>query len=291
MAYANDCVETVENPSNAQPSVQAQRAKGHAHLSVVRRDTLSESKLTSKLRDLRMSGSMKLLFPRSDGTFDAVFLNSAGGVTGGDSFSLSAEVDQGATLRLSSQAAERIYRAMPGQTGQVVNTLRAEASSNLYWLPQETILFDQAALDRTLSIDMASSAKVLACEVLLFGRTAMGERVRDLRLTDKIDVRVDGKLVFADRLRIHGDAQAQLQHMTVADGGLAVGSVVFAASGAAGMLDAIRALLPISCGASALNEDLVFLRLCASDGFELRQTLIPVLRLMTGGDLPRPWMI
>lgn len=269
---------------------KTQRAKGRAHLHVVPR-TEDEPRTGSKLADLRMSGSLKLLFPRHDGPLDAVFLNSAGGITGGDAFDLSAKVDKDASLRLSSQAAERIYKAMPGQVGQVNNRLEIAADASLYWLPQETILFDDAALDRRLDISMASTSRLLACEVLLFGRQAMGEIVQNLCLNDRIDLRVDGELVFADRLRIRGNAQEHLNHAAVTSGGLAVGSVIFAAQGASGMLDAVRALLPISCGASALSEDLVFLRLSAPDGFELRQILIPVLRLLSGGDLPRPWMI
>ena len=288
MAQASSGAEVIEKQMGFSAAPNAQRAKGCAHLCVTHHPGPQPK---SKLSDLRMSGSLKLLFPRSDGPLDAVFLNSAGGVTGGDAFALSAKAEEGASLHLSSQAAERIYKAVPGQTGRIVNKLSVGPCGELHWLPQETILFDAAALDRSLSIEMASSARVLACEVLLFGRTAMGENVGDLRLNDKIDLRVDGKLVFADRLSIQGDAQGQLQHMTVSSGGRAVGSVIFAAPGAAGMLDAVRSLLPISCGASALSEDLVFLRLCAPDGYELRQTLIPVLRLLSGGDLPRPWMI
>lgn len=70
---------------------KTQRAKGSAHLRVVPR-AKDEPRNGSKLADLRMSGSLKLLFPRHDGPLDAVFLNSAGGITGGDRFDLSATV-------------------------------------------------------------------------------------------------------------------------------------------------------------------------------------------------------
>lgn len=239
-----------------------------------------------------MGGSAKLLFPRPQGAaLEAVFLNCAGGVTGGDVFSLTASLAPGAALRMTTQAAERIYRAMPGAPGRVVTDLTLGCGADMMWLPQETILFDGAALDRTLSVDMAEGARLLACEVLVFGRAAMGETVRSLHLRDRIDLRRDGRLVFADRLRLDGDAQAQLDRAGVADGAGAMGSVLLSAPGAAGKLDAIRAWLPDSGGASALSEDLVFARVLAPDSFILRATLVPLLTELARGPLPRPWML
>lgn len=113
----------------------------------------------------------------------------------------------------------------------MTNQLDIQENATLHWLPQETILFDDAALDRKLDISMTATSRLLACEVLLFGRTAMGETVENLRLKDRIDLRVDGRLVFADRLHFDGNAQAQLQSATATSGGLAIGSVIFAAAG------------------------------------------------------------
>ncbi|MBS0126620.1 urease accessory protein UreD [Aestuariicoccus sp. KMU-90] len=245
----------------------------------------------SVIRDLAMAGSAKLLFPRGAGPMlDAVFLNSAGGVTGGDDFSLSASVDDGASLRLSTQAAERIYRAPPDSApGRIDTRLTAGQGAALHWLPQETILFDGAALDRRLRIEMAADARVIACETLIFGRAAMGESVHDLRLSDRIDLIRDGRLVLADRLRLVGNAAAQLGRLT--GGALAVASVAVAAPGVAAMLDALRAQLPATAGASALDDGLIFVRLVAEDGYVLRQSLVPLLRLLAQDDLPRPWML
>ncbi|MBV2361704.1 urease accessory protein UreD [Thalassococcus sp. CAU 1522] len=239
-----------------------------------------------------MSGSAKLLFPRNaDESLAAVFLNTAGGVTGGDAFHLTASAEAGASLTLTTQAAERVYRALPDETGLVRTRLSCAEGATLHWLPQETILFDGAALDRHLSIDMAGDASLLACEVLVFGRAAMGEDVRDLRLRDRIDLRRDGRLCFADRLQLTGDAATALRRPFVADGARAMGSVVFAAPGAAHRLEGLRAGLPPQAGVSALHDDLVFLRATAADGFALRGLLIPLLARLSGAELPRPWMI
>ncbi|MFW2542396.1 urease accessory protein UreD [Primorskyibacter sp. 2E107] len=273
--------------SPAKPATIApQRARGAAFLSVRPRDG------RSVIGDLSMSGSSKLLFPQGRGTMlDAVYLNSSGGVTGGDDLSLGADVLPGGALRMTTQAAERIYRAAPGAPGRVVTRLTAAADAQLIWLPQETILFDGAALDRSLSIDLARGARLLASEVLIFGREAMGERVRSLHLRDRIDLRIGDAHVFADRLRLNGDAARILDCRGTASGMIAVASVLCAAPGVASRLDALRAGLPETAGASALHDDLVFMRLLAPDGFELRRSLVPLLTDLAGTALPRPWML
>lgn len=107
--------------------------------------------------------------------------------------------------------------------------LQIEAGARLDWLPQETIVFDGAALDRRLSVEMAPDARFLLCEPLIFGRAAMGERVTDLRHADRIDIRRGGKLVWADRLRLFGDAFARLADPAIARGAQAMATVVLAA--------------------------------------------------------------
>ena len=238
-----------------------------------------------------MSGSSKLLFPRALDALQAVYLNSSGGVTGGDAFDITATAREGAHLAITTQAAERVYRALPGETGHVDTRLTLEAGARLDWLPQETILFDGAALDRRLSVEMAGDARLLLCEPLIFGRAAMGESVTELRHADRIDIARAGRLVWSDRLRLNGDAAACLADPAIAEGARAMATVVLAAPGAAAQVAPLRGMLPETGGVSALDPDLLVLRLLAIDGFELRRHLCPILRRLSGAELPRPWMI
>ncbi|SNR52046.1 urease accessory protein UreD [Puniceibacterium sediminis] len=268
------------------PAPAAQRARGRTHLAARCRSD------QTVIADLHQSGASRLLFPRPSGAaLPAVWLNTSGGVTGGDQFSAHFEAAAGAHLSLTSQAAERVYRALPGDPGRVETTLTIASGARIDWLPQETILFDCSALDRTLNIDMAGDSTLLAVETLIFGRAAMGETVRELSLRDRIALRIDGHLAFADRLRLDGDADATLARRFVAAGCGAVSSVIFASPGAGRHLDTLRALLPDGAGVSALTDDLLFLRITAPDGFDMRRSLIPILRHLSGGDLPRPWML
>ncbi|ETX30180.1 urease accessory protein ureD [Roseivivax isoporae LMG 25204] len=254
--------------------------------------TLRLRKEQSRIARLVQAGSTKILFPHPRGdACEAVWLNTAGGITGGDDFALDVDLEDAARGVLTTQAAERIYRAVPGPAGRVANTLTLGPGAEAAWLPQETILFDGAALDRTLRIDMAGDARFLGCETLIFGRAAMGESVSELRLRDRIDLRVDGRLAYADRLWIEGDAAAELARAHVAAGARAVATLVLARPGAAAALSALRADLPATAGASALSDDLVTARLVAADGFEMRRVLVPLLARLSGRPLPRPWMI
>ena len=244
------------------------------------------------LRGLRQSGALRLLFPRqTPGWPQAVTLNTSGGVTGGDRFSLDAGVETGARLTLTTQAAERIYRAQPGESGRVDTRLTIGAGGRIDWLPQETILFDRSNLCRRLTVEMAPDATVLLVEPLIFGRRAMGEVLRDIRLSDRIEICRDGARLFTDATRITGDVPRVMQGHATGDGAGALATVVFAAPGAEAQLDAVRGLLPDTGGASLIQPDLMLVRLLAGDSFALRASLIPIITLLHRAELPRTWML
>lgn len=243
------------------------------------------------LADLRQSGAMKLLFPRPDSAaLQAIVINTAGGVTGGDDFSLNACAEEGAFLSLTTQAAERIYRAQPGQLGKIRNRLRVKAGARLHWLPQETILYDACAVQRRLAVDLDEGASLLLVEPLVFGRAAMGEVLSAINFRDRIEVRRAGRPIYLDAINLEGDASAHLAAPHVAAGAGALATLVYVAPDAEAHLARLRALLPPSAGASLLGPDILVARILASDGFELRRSLIPILRHLSADALPRSWM-
>ncbi len=147
------------------------------------------------LADLRQEGCLKARFPRrADPDWaEMATLNTSGGIAGGDRLSIDVAVGAGARACIAGQAAERSYRARPGDLPALLRTRIAVGSgARAEWLPQETILFDGAALDRALEVEMAGDAGFLGVEALVFGRAAMGESVRRLWLRDAIRVKRDG---------------------------------------------------------------------------------------------------
>ncbi len=246
----------------------------------------------SVLNRFRQSGSLKCLFPRVHGpALDAVLLNTAGGVTGGDRFWFTGDVAQGTTLTLTTQACERAYKAQPLETGGIRNTLRVEAEARVNWLPQETILFNGCALDRRLIIDLAPGATALMVEPLVFGRPAMGETLTDIRLRDRIEIRRDNSQIFLDALTFQGDLNAHLSRPAIANGAGAMALVVFASDTAPAHLGAIRAELPQCAGVSLVRDDLLVIRLLAKDSFGLRGLLLPILLRLNTKTLPRCWTL
>ncbi len=273
-------------PLGAGPGLAQPRARGELRIAV------RSCGGRTRLRDLRQAGSLKALFPRPHGDgVEAVFLNTAGGLTGGDRLRIEAEVAEGAHLVLSSQAAERGYRAQPGEIARQEVQLSVAKAGWLEWLPQETILFEGAALERRLSVSLEPSARALIVEPLVLGRLAMGEALRDLWFRDRWELRLGGRLIFADAVRLVGDAAGLMDRAGIGGGARALATVLYRAPDAAGRLAAVRAMLPATAGASLLAGDLMVLRLLARDGFALRQSLVPVVECLKCGPVPKVWRL
>jgi len=262
------------------------RARGEVVLSAKRRGA------ASVLDRLRQAGSLKALFPRSSGgPLEAVVLNTAGGLTGGDRMRLSAEAGPGTALTLSTQAAERVYRALPGSKAGAGVSLTAMAGARIEWLPQETILYDGAALDRRLRLTLAADAAALVVEPLILGRAAMGEVVRDAHLTDRWEVTRDGALIFADALRLSGDIAALMDRAAIGGGARAMATLLYIGPDAAARREALRAAVGDAGGASLVRDGVLFARMLAADGFALRARLIPAIATLAQGPLPKVWRL
>lgn len=245
----------------------------------------------SALADLRQSGAMKVLFPRPDtATLQAIVINTAGGVTGGDDFSLTAHAGENSHLSLTTQAAERAYQAQPEQIAAISNRLFASRGARIDWLPQETILYESCALRRQMSVELDEGASLLLVEPLVFGRAAMGEVLCQGSFTDRIDIRRKGQPLYLDAMTLQGDIAGHLTTSSIADGAGALASVVFVAPDAGRHLAPVRSLLPEIAGASLIQSDLLVARILAPDSFALRQSLIPILKHLTNNALPRSWI-
>ncbi|SDU40877.1 urease accessory protein UreD [Stappia sp. ES.058] len=249
---------------------------------------------TVRLRDLDQSGSAKVRIPKTHGDAPlAVFLNTAGGLTGGDSLEYEAGVGEDAQAVITTQAAERIYRSQDGPA-QVQGLIRVDSGGLVEWLPQETILFDKAALTRALAVDLEGDARLLAVESVVLGREAMGEDVHAVSFRDRWRIRRNGQLVFADETRISGDATDILSGSATAAGGRAFATLVDCRKDAETEIDRARDALAgirregLNAGVSARTGLLIF-RLVAENGQILRAGLMALLEMWRGARLPRTW--
>lgn len=263
---------------------EANRARGavrfdvHARDGVTRRGTLHES------------GSLRVRFPSpEDEGLSGVFVNTAGGVAGGDNFDIEIAAAEGSRLTLTTAAAEKVYRA-PGAPAQLNISLKAAAGAHLGWLPQETILFDRARVHRRFDIELDEAASLLLCEIVVFGRTAMGERMEQGEFVDRWRLRRGGRLVFAETVRLDGNIGAKLGRSAVAKGGAAVGTALIV-PGDEALVERIREASESfsgEVGISAWNR-FAMARFCAQDAARLRADMMAVLA-RTGAALPRLWL-
>lgn len=276
-------------PSRQIEAQAPQRAKGRLSLAFRRDPAISRTRIERFYQE----GCLKARAPRPiDGNCEAITINISGGIAGGDRLWTEIELGQGAELCVTSQAAERAYRALDGCAAEVSNRVKLGAGARLDYLPQETILFDGFALDRALEIELAEGSRFLGVESLVFGRQAMGERVRLGWLRDRISLRRGADLVLHDVNRLQGEIAGQLARNAVAAGNIAMASVIYAGPDTEALLPRMReAMAAQDCeaGASAF-EGIIFGRVVARDAAGLRRCMVAILNTCRDGRvLPRSW--
>ena len=263
----------------------ANRARG-----AVRFDVRLEGGVTRR-GTLHESGSLRVRFPSPEAEgLSAVFVNTAGGVAGGDRFDIEIAAGEGTRLTLTTAAAEKVYRA-PGEPAQLSISLKAESGAHLGWLPQETILFDRARVSRCIDIDLAEDASLLLCEIVVFGRSAMGERMQSGEFVDRWRLRRGGRLVFAETVRLDGDIGEKLAKPAVAHGGVAIGTALIV-PGDEALVERIREASESSGGEVGISawNGFAMARFCAQDAARLRADMMTVLGRASGAALPRLWL-
>ena len=167
--------------------------------------------------------------------------------------------------------------------------LEVATGAALAWLPQETILFDRARINRSIEVDLAADARLILAEAVIFGRSAMGETLENGFLFDRWRVRREGRLLFADALRLDGAIAAKLKAPACASGAVAVASVL-AVPGDEDLVRRVRGQTYAGeVGISAWNG-LALARLVAPAGGQLRQDLLSLLTLLREGRMPRLWL-
>lgn len=265
-----------------------QRAKGVGH---VRFDTVDGR---TRLADLYQSGSMKIRLPKVYGQpATAVLINTSGGLTGGDSFDFGISAGSASHAIVTSQTAERAYRSVGG-SAKVTGRFAAEDGATLEWLPQETILFDNSDLSRSMEADLGTDARLIMLESVVLGRRAMGETIRTHRFRDSWRIRRNGKLVFADDVRLAGDPRDGFAGPATGNGGHAFATLVDCAVDAEDRLDLARRMIEnrpnaeTHAAASAWNGVLTA-RFVSTNSHDLRNCLMTFLTGYRSADLPRVW--
>lgn len=249
------------------------------------------------LADLYQRAPCRMLFlaPPRGAWPEAVSLTTSGGLTGGDRVRVELEIDPGARATITTQAAEKLYRVLPGEPDILLETrITIGAGGSAEWLAQEAIAFDATRLRRSISAELAGDARLLAVESLVLGRLAMGERFARGLIHDEWRVRRDGRLVWADALHVDTAELPALDDRFRFGGARAVATLLYAGPDAARYLDLARSLLPTSAGATSF-DGLLIARFHDADPARLRADLTRSCGALRAGifgndpAMPRVW--
>jgi urease accessory protein len=254
------------NPSDK----DLQRAEGSGRI------VLSGSDKGTRIMDVFQRSPIRIMCPRTiDGTLEEVVLvNTAGGITGGDRLETGVTALGNASIAVTSQAAEKVYRALD-EPARITTTLKAYEVAKLAWLPQETIVFNRGRLRRETDIELSSTAELLALEWLVLGRAAHGEEMSGGQITDSWRVKRDDRLIWADSFRITDEIFPHLHRKPLLSNFRAVATLIYFGPALAARLEFLRDVvrsLECQCGATSVGG-LIIVRFAAQVLYDLRLAL------------------
>ena len=263
-----------------------ERSSGAAHVTL--RAGPGHGTGGGRLDRRHQQGSAKaFLHPGATGP-EVVFLNTSGGLTGGDRLCHRLDLGRGCRATGTTQTAERAYRSSTGAATVTVHH-RLAAGAHLDWLPQETILFEGSHLVRETVIELGADASCLTLETIILGRAAMGETVTRTTLRDTRRITRAGRPVLVEPLHLGSDALTA--GAAVLDGARAVATLALVARGAEDAVGRVREVLTVegvAGGASGFDGKLL-IRLMAGDGWPLRRQVARLVQVLRPGPVPRVW--
>ncbi|MEO8244432.1 MAG: urease accessory protein UreD [bacterium] len=263
---------------DAQHLTPQQRSRGRGFASFAGAQT--------RLVDLHQSGSAKVMLPRTGGPVpEVVYLNTSGGLTGGDRLDYAIDLGPDCRALATTQTAERAY-ASTGDAAAMTFHAKVDAGARLDWLPQETLLYQHSHLSRRTTIDLAVDASCLLAEMIILGRPAMGEVVTSARLTDHRMITRANRPVWAESLTLTPEILTS-SAPALLNNARAFAVICLVAQGAEDAVAPVRAALDL--GAVSGWDGKCVTRLAATDGWTLRGQVAKILHLLTGQALPRVW--
>lgn len=264
-----------------------QRAEGSGRVIV------SGSETGTRIIDVFQQSPIRILFPKVHGPVkEAVLVNTAGGIAGGDRLEFSVTALTSASIAVSSQAAEKVYRALD-EPARINTQLKVWGAAKLAWLPQETLVFNWGRLSRNTEIDLSSRAEVLALEWLVLGRAAHGEEMAGGYISDNWRVKKDGRLIWADAFRATDEVFAQLHRKALLSNCKAIATLIYFGPDFDTRLESFRDIaLSMECQCAATSiSGLIILRFAAQVASDLRLSLRAFLEKLSRALGPGPFRV
>jgi urease accessory protein len=126
---------------------------------------------------------------------------------------------------------------------------------------------------------------------VVFGRTAMGERVQQGSFVDRWRVRLGGKLVYAETVRLDGDLGEKLSQPAIGKDATAIATALIV-PGDQALVERLREASDRFGGEAGISawNGFAMARFCAQDAARLRADMVAVLSRTGGPPLPRLWL-
>ncbi len=225
-------------------------------------------------------------------------LHPPGGLVSGDALHITAEVEEGARVLLTTPAAAKLYKADRNGVAWGQHTyLKVANGATLEWLPQETLAFNGSRGEQTTTLELEGNARCLGWEVLALGRPVGELPFVSGHLEQRFRLTRDGKPVWIERQSLD-PLHARFMGRW-GQGGCSVQATLWAVGLAdeAAAIEALREAMPASPRwAVTRREGVLLLRYLGherNEAWALCQQAWQILRpLMTGleAQVPRIWL-
>jgi urease accessory protein len=248
----------------------------------------------TRIVDIYQKSPTRVLFPKigEDAAQEAVLVNMSGGVAGGDRLESTVTALSGGSIAVTTQAAEKIYRALD-KSAHITTKLNVGNAARLAWLPQETIVFNHARLCRRTEIELSSESELLALECLVLGRSARGEKLSAGEVIDTWRVKKNGRLQWCDTFRLRDEVFSNLSRTALLSDSTALATLLYFGPDLEAPLQLIRTQsvsFDCQCGASQV-AGMVVARLAARSSFQLKAGLRNLLEELGKTLAPGPFRV
>lgn len=142
-------------------------------------------------------------YPEGGEICHSVIMHTAGGLVGGDRLTYNFCLAPNSKALITTPAATKIYRTN-GKEAQQILQIDLASGACLEWLPQETIVFNQAIYRQELRVNLAPGAHWIGWEITRFGRSARGERFVEGQWRSRTEIWQHNRPIWIDRQWLPG---------------------------------------------------------------------------------------
>ena len=145
----------------------------------------------------RSSSPYKLLKSTHDqeGRCILPILHTAGGLVGGDSLKIDANVQKNAKVLLTTTSAQKVYGTIGrskinpnGVYSKQKNSITILDNSHLEYLPQETIIYANALYSQESKVYISDDSSFLYSDLIRLGRSSDGESIENGVFRSKLEI-------------------------------------------------------------------------------------------------------